>query len=218
MYSASVKYLNPQRIIPNWGSGLWEQQYIYIFSFLSFCEGVCVCFCVWFCLYSFAFTICPRVLSVRFFLFFLVFLSILLVLVIIGGFVFWFGGSLLSFFLLFYYLNFFIFNNFFYFNNFLFFSFFLFSFLPSSFPLFLSFFSPFYSEPCGWQDLGALARHQSCASEVGELSSGHWSTRDLPAPSNIKQRKSPRDLHLNAKTQLHSTTSKLQSWHPMPNN
>ena len=47
----------------NWGSGLWEQRYIYFFSFFSFCECVCVCFFVWFCLYSFAFTICPRVLS-----------------------------------------------------------------------------------------------------------------------------------------------------------
>ena len=40
--------------------------YIYIFSFFSFCECVCVCFFVWFCLYSFAFTICPRVLSLCF--------------------------------------------------------------------------------------------------------------------------------------------------------
>ena len=37
----------------------------------------------------------------------------------------------------------------------------------------------------------------------------HWS-KDLPAPRSVKQQKSPRDLHLNAKTQLHSTTSKLQ--------
>ena len=48
-----------------------------------------------FCLYSFAFTICPRVLSVRFFCF----LVQLLALVITGGFVFWFGCSRLSFFL-----------------------------------------------------------------------------------------------------------------------
>ena len=59
------------------------------------------------------------------------------------------------------------------------------------FSFFLSFFlySPFSSEPCGWQGLGALARCQACVSEVGEPSSGHWSTRDLPAPCNIKQRK-----------------------------
>ena len=80
--------------------------------------------------------------------------------------------------------------------------------LSSSF--FLSFFSPFYSELCGGQALGAPARHQGCATDVGEPSSGHWSTRDLPAPRNIKWRKSPRDLRLNAKTQLHSMTSKLQ--------
>ena len=36
------------------------------FSFFPFCECVCVCFSVWICLYSFAFTICPRVLSVLF--------------------------------------------------------------------------------------------------------------------------------------------------------
>ena len=62
--------------------------------------------------------------------------------------------------------------------------------------------------------LGAPARHQGCASEVGEPSSGHWSTRDLPAPRNTKWQKSLRDLHLNIKTQLHSTTSKLQCWTP----
>ena len=84
--------------------------------------------------------------------------------------------------------------------------------LSSSF--FLSFFSPFYSEPCGGQALGATARRQGCASEVGEPSSGHWSRRDLPAARNIKWEKSPRDLHLNAKTQLHSTTSKLHCWTP----
>ena len=83
--------------------------------------------------------------------------------------------------------------------------------LPS---FFLSFFPPFYTELCEGQALGAPARHQGCASEVGEPSSGHWSTRDLSAPHNIKWQKSPRDLHLNAKTQLHSTTSKLQCWKP----
>ena len=34
-----------------------------------------------------------------------------------------------------------------------------------------------------------LAGYQACASEVVEPSSGHWSTRDLPAPRNIKRRK-----------------------------
>ena len=41
--------------------------------------------------------------------------------------------------------------------------------------------------PCGWQGLGALAGCQAWVSEVGEPSSGHWSTRDLPAPRNIKR-------------------------------
>ena len=44
-----------------------------------------------------------------------------------------------------------------------------------------------YHKPCGWQGLGAPAGCQAWASEVGELSSGHWFTRDLPAPCNIKQ-------------------------------
>ena len=159
MYPASVEYLNRQRIIPSWGGGLWEQQYIYFSPFFSFCE----CVCVWFCLYSFAFTICPRVLSVRFFL------------------------LLKLFFLIFYFNNFILFY-------------------------LLSFFPPFYSELCGGQALGSPARHQGCATEVGEPRSGHWSTRDCPAPRNIKRWKSPRDLHLNTKTQLHSTTSKVQRW------
>ena len=70
MYPASVEYLNRQRIIPNWGAGRWEQWYIYFFPLFSFSECVCVCFSVWFCLYSFTFTICPRVLSLLFFFLF----------------------------------------------------------------------------------------------------------------------------------------------------
>ena len=75
---------------------LYIQIYIYIFfSFFSFCEFVCVFFFVWSCLYSFAFTICPRVLTVCFY-------SVeFLALVIIGRFVFRFGCSLLSFFFFF---------------------------------------------------------------------------------------------------------------------
>ena len=150
----------------------------YFFPFSPFCECVCVCFCGTFCLYSCAFTICPRILSIRFFFF--IFLYKIFFLIII-----------------------------FYFNKFILFYVILFYFI-----LFLSIFSPFYSELCGWKALGAPARSQCCASEVGEPTSGHWSTRDLPVPRNIKQRKSPRDLHLNTKTQLHSTTSKLQCWTP----
>ena len=82
---------------------------------------------------------------------------------------------------------------------FILFYFILFYFILSS-SLFLSIFAPFYSELCGWQALGVPARRQGCATEVGEPSSGHRSTRDLPAPHDIKWRKSPRDLHLNAKT------------------
>ena len=120
-------------------------------------------------------------------------------------------GFCLSVFVFFYYLNFFFLIIIFYFNNFILFYIILFYFILSS-SFFLSFFPPFYSEPSGGQALGAPARRQGCASEVGEPTSGHWSTRDLPAPCNIKWWKSPRDLHLNTKTQLHSTTSKLQCW------
>ena len=42
--------------------------------------------------------------------------------------------------------------------------------------------------PCGWQGLGALAWCQAWASEVGEPSSGHWTTRDLLVPHNINWR------------------------------
>ena len=104
-----------------------------------------------------------------------------------------------------FFLNFFLI---FYYNSFILFYFILFL------SFFLSIFSLFYSEPCGWKALDAPARHQGCASEVGEPTSGHWSTRDLPAPRNTKQQKSLRDLHLNINTQLHSTTSKLQCWTP----
>ena len=69
-------------------------------------------------------------------------------------------------------------------------------------------------EPCGWQGLGALARCQASASEVKELNSGYWSNRDLLAICDINGESSPRDLHLNAKTQLHSMTSKHQHWTP----
>ena len=55
------------------------------------------------------------------------------------------------------------------------------------FLFFLSILSPFYSEPCGWKALGVPARRQGCASGVGEPTSGHCSTRHLPAPRNIKR-------------------------------
>ena len=46
-------------------------------------------------------------------------------------------------------------------------------------------------KPCGWQGLGAPAWCQVWASEVGEASSGHWTTRDLPGPRNINRRELP---------------------------
>ena len=97
MYPASVEYPNRQRIIPNWRGGLWEQRYIYIFPFFSYCECVCVWFCVWFCPCSFAFTICPRVLSVHFFFYLKIF-------------IFYFNNFILLYFILFYlFLSFFLF-------------------------------------------------------------------------------------------------------------
>ena len=57
-----------------------------------------------FCLCSFAFTVCPRVLSVHFVVVVVVVLVLFSMLVIIGGFGFWFGCFLLSFFL---FLNYF---------------------------------------------------------------------------------------------------------------
>ena len=52
------------------------------FSFLSLCACLCVCFFAWFCLYSFPFTICPRVLSVPFFFVFFFFFFFFLILFI----------------------------------------------------------------------------------------------------------------------------------------
>ena len=47
---------------------------------------------------------------------------------------------------------------------------------------------PQLSMPCSWQGLCAPAGCQAWASEVGKPSSGHSSTRDLPAPHNINRR------------------------------
>ena len=190
----------------------------YFFPFSSFCECVCVCFCVRFCLYSFAFTICPTVRSIHlfFFFFYLKKIFFLINFFLIIFFLFFilknkknYFKKLKYFFLNKFFLNFFLI---FYFNSFIYFYLSLFYFILSSF--FLSIFSPFYSEPCGWKDLGVPARQKGCTSEVGEPTSGHWSTRNLPAPHNTKWQKSLRDLHLNTKTQLHSATSKLRCWTP----
>ena len=53
----------------NWDCGLWEKRYIYIFPFSLIVSMYVYASLCDFCLYSFAFTICPMVLSVRFFLF-----------------------------------------------------------------------------------------------------------------------------------------------------
>ena len=60
-------------------------------------------------------------------------------------------------------------------------------------------------ELCGWQGLGAPAWCQAWASEMGEPRSGHWTTRDLPAPRNINW-------------QELSQRSPSQCWDPAPPN
>ena len=155
---------------------------------------MCMLLCVFvqLFLYSFAFTICPRVLPVLFF-FFLVYFLLLL---IIGGFVFWFGCSLLSFFFYYYFLIFKIFNNLkiFYFNTFI--LFYLFSF-------FLSFFLPFLLSRVADRVLvlwpGVMPVPLRWESRVQDISPPE--TSQLHVISNGKS--SPRNLHLNAKTQLH---------------
>ena len=70
-------------------------------------------------------------------------------------------------------------------------------------------------QPCGWQSLGALAsyqRHEPLRWESRVQDIGPAEASWLHIISNDES--SPRDLHLNTKTQLHSTTSKLQCWTP----
>ena len=90
----------------------------------------------------------------------------------------------------------------FYGNNFLFLIFLIFIFI------FFLFFSLFFRAMWltgSW----STARCQPWASEVGEPSSGHWTTRDLLTPHNISiGESSPRDLLLNVKTQLHPMARK----------
>ena len=158
--------------------------------YASLCDFVCT-----------AFTICPRVLSAHFCLF--VFLICSLVLVIIGGFVSWFGCSpfLSLFFFLNYFLIFLIFINFkifFKINNFIYFYF------------FLSFFLPFLMS-CVADRVLVLRpavrpvplRWESQVQDIAPQKTSH-----LHVISNGES--SSTDLHLNAKTQFHSTTSKLQ--------
>ena len=168
--------------------------FVSVYVYASLCDFVCIDlflpFVLGFCLSDFS-----------------LFLVQFLVLVITGGFVFWFGCSLLYFPLSFFIIIFFILI-FFYFNNFILFNIFFF--------LSVFFFPAFPSELCGWQGIGVPAGYQAWASELGEPSSGHRSTRDLLSQHNIKWQ--PRDLHHNAKTQLHSMTSKLEWCTPYANN
>ena len=180
----------------NWGGGLWEQRYIYYFPFSLF---VSVYVYASLCEYSFAFNICPRVLSVLFFFFF----SIVFSACYHWWICFLVGCSLLSFFLLFF--NFFIFNNYFFITLFYFISLFL-------------FFLPFLLSCVAdrvlvlWLCVRPLPlRWESWVQDIGLPE-----TCRLHVISNSKS--SLRDLNLNNKTQLHSETSKLQCWTPMPNN
>ena len=128
-----------------------------------------------------------------------------LVLVIIGGLVFWLSGShFYYYFLIFLFL---IIKKNFYFNNFI--SFYSFSFLPSFLPSFLSFFLPFLLSHVAdrvlvlWPGIRPVPlRWESRIHDIGPPE-----TSQLHVISNGES--SPRDLHLNTKTQLHSTTSKL---------
>ena len=179
---------------------------MYIFFLFLFCGCVCICFFVWFCQYSLAFTICPRVLSARFCFFSF---SIVFSTCYHWWICFW-VWLLSSFFLFFPYLKFFfIFNNFFifYFNNFILFNFF---FLFSC----LSFFLPFLlsHEADKVFVLWLAVRPVPLRWESQGEDTGPPETSRLQIISNSKS--SPRDLHLNTKTQLHSMTSKLQCWTP----
>ena len=122
-------------------------------------------------------------------------------LVIIGGSVFWFGYSLLSFFIffLFLFLIFLIFNIFFTLKT-LFYCFFS----P------LSFFLPFLLSRVVERVLVLRPVPLRWESRVQDI--GPPKTSWLHVISNGESCR--RDLHLNTKTQLHSTTSKLHWWTP----
>ena len=113
------------------------------------------------------------------------------------------------FFITFKFFLFLIISFIFYFNNFYFIYFFFLSFSLSFF------FSPFSSEPCGCHRVFVLQpgvrpvplRRESRVQDIGPPETS-W----LHVISNGES--SPRDLHLSAKIQLHSTNSKLQCWTP----
>ena len=189
----------------NWSGGLWEQQYTYFFPFSLFVSVYVFASLGDFYVISvlMAFTICPRVLSVLVFFFFCLDFRAC------NHWWICFLVWLLS--------SFYFFSFFYYFLIFLLLIIFLFWITLFYFTLFFSFFlifAPFSSEPCVWQGLGAPARCQAFASEVGELSSRYWSPETSQLHIILNSECSPTDLRLNAKTQLHSTTSKLQCWTP----
>ena len=109
-----------------------------------------------------------------------------------------------SFLLLF---NLFIFNNFFifYFNNFL-----LFFFSFSFFFFFLPFLLSLVADKVLVLRPGVRPLPLRWESQVQDISPAETSRLHIISNSESSQR----DLHLNAKNQLHSTTSKLQRWTP----
>ena len=111
----------------------------------------------------------------------------------------------LSLFLLLFY--FFILNIFFYFNNFLFFPFLSF---VLSFFLFLSFLLSHVADRVLVLWPGVRPKPLRWESRVQDI--GPPETSRPHVISNGES--SPRDLHLSTKTQLHSTTSKIQCWTP----
>ena len=160
---------------------------------------MCMFLYVIFCLYSFAFTICPRVLSVFFFF------TIIFSTCYHCGFVF---GLVARFFLSLFFFYFLIFLFLIiYFLFFIFITLFYFSF-------FLSFFLPFLLSHLADRALvlwpGVLPEPLRWESQVQD--SGPPETSQPHIISNGES--SLRDLHLNVKTQLHSMTSKLQWWIP----
>ena len=123
-------------------------------------------------------------------------LALVLALVIIGGFVYWFHCSL-------FFMTFLIF----YFNNIFFI---LITLLFLSFFFFLPFLLSHETDRVLVLRSGIrpeLLRWETRVQDIGPQKNSH------PQVTSIGERP-PRDLHLNAKTQLHSTTSKLQCWTP----
>ena len=127
----------------------------------------------------------------------------------------WFLLWLLSSFFLFsyYFLKILDIFKFFYFNNFISF-YYLNPCRPPSLPSFLSFFLPSPLSHAADRVLVVRpdVRPVPLRWESQVQDTGPPETSWLHVISNGES--SPRDLHLNAKTQLHSTTSKLQCWTP----